>query len=234
MYSFDSRIRYSETDSEGRLTLMALLNYFQDCSTFQSEDAGVGVQYCRERNLVWVLNAWQIVPIRLPKYGERVRIGTAPYDFQKFMGFRNFMMFDEEGSYLAKANSVWSLIDITTERFVIPDEAMIKGYPKEERIPMDYAGRKINLPKEGELREPIPVLPHHLDSNYHVNNGQYVSMALEFLPADVTIKQLRAEYKKQAFLGDVIHPFVAREDGRITVALQDAQGKPFAIVEFEL
>ena len=97
MYSFDSRIRYSETDSEGRLTLMALLNYFQDCSTFQSEDAGVGVQYCKDRNVVWVLNAWQIVPIRLPKYGERVRIGTAPYDFQKFMGFRNFMMFDEDG-----------------------------------------------------------------------------------------------------------------------------------------
>ncbi|MBO5987709.1 MAG: acyl-[acyl-carrier-protein] thioesterase, partial [Lachnospiraceae bacterium] len=143
MYSFDSRIRYSETDSEGRLTLMALLNYFQDCSTFQSEDAGVGVQYCKDRNVVWVLNAWQIVPIRLPKYGERVRIGTAPYDFQKFMGFRNFMMFDEDGNYLAKANSVWSLIDISTERFVVPDEAMIKGYPKEERIPMEYAGRKI-------------------------------------------------------------------------------------------
>ena len=234
MYSFDSRIRYSETDSEGRLTLMALLNYFQDCSTFQSEDAGVGVQYCKDRNVVWVLNAWQIVPIRLPKYGERVRIGTAPYDFQKFMGFRNFMMFDEDGNYLAKANSVWSLIDISTERFVVPDEAMIKGYPKEERIPMEYTGRKINFPKESERMEPIPVLPHHLDSNHHVNNGQYVSMALEFLPADVTIRQLRAEYKKQAFLGDVIHPFVAREESRITVALMDGQGKTFAIVEFEL
>jgi acyl-ACP thioesterase len=234
MYSFDSRIRYSETDSEGRLTLMALLNYFQDCSTFQSEDAGVGVQYCKDRNVVWVLNAWQIVPIRLPKYGERVRIGTAPYDFQKFMGFRNFMMFDEDGNYLAKANSVWSLIDISTERFVVPDEAMIKGYPKEERIPMEYAGRKINFPKESERMEPISVLPHHLDSNHHVNNGQYVSMALEFLPADVTIRQLRAEYKKQAFLGDVIHPFVAREESRITVALMDGQGKTFAIVEFEL
>ena len=28
MYAFDSRIRYSETDSEGYLTLDALLNYF--------------------------------------------------------------------------------------------------------------------------------------------------------------------------------------------------------------
>ena len=43
MYAFDSRIRYSETDSEGRLTLNALLNYFQDCSTFHSEDVGLGI-----------------------------------------------------------------------------------------------------------------------------------------------------------------------------------------------
>ena len=43
MYAFDSRIRYSETDSEGYLTLDALLNYFQDCSTFHSEDVGLGI-----------------------------------------------------------------------------------------------------------------------------------------------------------------------------------------------
>ena len=47
MYAFDSRIRYSETDSEGELTLDALLNYFQDCSTFHSEDVGLGIGYMR-------------------------------------------------------------------------------------------------------------------------------------------------------------------------------------------
>ena len=35
MYSFDSRIRYSETDADGRLTPEKLIDYFQDCSTFQ-------------------------------------------------------------------------------------------------------------------------------------------------------------------------------------------------------
>ena len=234
MYQFDSRIRYSETDSEGSLTMMALLNYFQDCSTFQSEDAGVGVRYCLDRDLVWVLNAWQIVPIRLPKLGEKVTIATCPYEFQKFMGYRNFMMFDEEGNFLAKANSIWSLINVKTGRFETPDEAMMKGYPIEERIPMEYAGRKISVPTGGEAKDAITVLPHHLDANHHVNNGQYVAMALEFLPGDTQIRQLRAEYRKQAFLGNTIVPYVAKEDSRIVVALQDADGKPYAVVEFEV
>ena len=232
MYQFDSRIRYSETDSDENLTVMALLNYFQDCSTFQSEDAGVGVRYCLDRDLVWVLNAWQIVPIRLPKLGEKVTIATIPYEFQKFMGYRNFMMFDQEGNYLAKANSIWSLINIKTGRFETPDEAMRKGYPQEERIPMEYAGRKISVPAGGEIMEPITVLPHHLDANHHVNNGQYVAMALEFLPQDARILQLRAEYRKQAFLGDVLIPCVSREDGRVIIALQDGEGKAYAVVEF--
>ena len=76
MYTFDSRIRYSETDSEGKLTLCALINYFQDCSTFQSEDIGRGLQFLKEHDLAWVLCSWQIVVDRYPKMGEKVTIGT--------------------------------------------------------------------------------------------------------------------------------------------------------------
>ena len=42
-YSFNSRVRYSETGENGRLTLPGVLNYFQDCCTFESEQTGVGM-----------------------------------------------------------------------------------------------------------------------------------------------------------------------------------------------
>lgn len=45
MYTFDSRIRYSEIDRSGRLSIPAVVDYFQDCSAFQSEELGVGVEY---------------------------------------------------------------------------------------------------------------------------------------------------------------------------------------------
>ena len=43
MYTFESRVRFSEADHTELLTLPGLVNYFQDCSTFQSEDIGYGV-----------------------------------------------------------------------------------------------------------------------------------------------------------------------------------------------
>ena len=51
MYTFGSRIRYSETDEYGKLTLTGIMNYLQDCSTFQSEDIGLGISYLTEHHL---------------------------------------------------------------------------------------------------------------------------------------------------------------------------------------
>ena len=34
-YEFEARVRYSEIGHRGTMTLPALINYFQDCSTFR-------------------------------------------------------------------------------------------------------------------------------------------------------------------------------------------------------
>ncbi len=232
MYTFDARIRFSEVDSEGWLTMAALLNYFQDCSTFQSEDLGLGIEYLKERHMVWVLSSWQIVVKRYAGLCERVKVGTCPYEFRGFLGYRNFAMTGEDGQHLAVANSLWTLLDTDTWKPVMPTEEMRQGYALEERLDMEYAPRKIAVPQDGEKREPILVRKHHLDTNHHVNNGQYVDMAMEFLPDDFEIRQMRAEYKKQALLDQVLYPYVSLQEGQCVVSLLDEADKPYVIVEF--
>lgn len=232
MYTFESRIRYSEIDSEGQLTMAALVNYFQDCSTFQSEDVGVGVDYLRETHLVWVLCFWQIVVERYPMLGERVTIGTQPYDLKGFLGYRNFAMLDEKGGYIAKANSIWSLLNTRTGKFSAVPEIMVERYTMGERLEMEYAPRKIAVPEGGVCQEALTVKRHHLDTNHHVNNQQFLDMAMDFLPEGFRIGQVRAEYKRQAFLNDVLTPYVADADDRIVVKLGDAAGAPYVVAEF--
>ena len=98
---------------------------------------------------------------------------------------------------------------------------------------MDYAPRKIKLPEDMIPQEAFVVQKHHLDTNHHVNNCQYICMAEDFLPADFEIYQMRAEYKMQAKLGDAICPKVKTEAEKIVVSLDDTEGKPYAIVEFQ-
>lgn len=232
MYTFESRIRYSETDSDGKLSMAALINFFQDASIFQSEDLGLGVSYLKEHHQVWVLSAWQIVVERYPRLGECVTIGTHPYDMRGFMGMRNFCLLDSDGNYIAKANTIWTLLDTEAGRPMMVPEIMLDAYKLEEKLEMDYAPRRITVPAGGGHQEAVVVKKHHLDTNHHVNNQQFIDIAMDYLPEDFCIGQVRAEYKKQAYLDDKLIPNVVSEDEKTVVVLEDEAGTPYVIVEF--
>lgn len=109
-------------------------------------------------------------------------------------------------------------------------------YGVHDPLEMDYAPRKIKLPESGEKKDGFLVKEYHLDTNHHVNNRQYVQMATEYLPhMESEIKELRAEYRKQAVLGDKIIPVVYTVNSKeIVVALDGEDQKPFAVVQFFL
>ena len=156
MYEFNSRVRYSEIDHHGTLTLPALINYFQDCSTFQSEDVGLGTEVLKAEKRAWILSYWQVIAERYPALGERITIGTFPTEFKGLFGNRNFYIKDERGHMIAKAYSVWVFLDTETGRPVRPEEKDIKPYGMGEALDMPYEGRKISLPEETEVTGGIP------------------------------------------------------------------------------
>ncbi|MCD8325890.1 MAG: thioesterase [Lachnospiraceae bacterium] len=227
MYQFESCVRYSELHEDGLLAVPKIVDYFQDCSTFQSEDLGVGIEYLTERKIAWILSFWQIQILRRPGIGERVTIGTFPYEFKSFLGMRNFFMKDEQGQMLVQASSIWSLLD--TERFrpVRPDEEMRTRYVLEERLPMDYAPRKLVMEEGGERLAPIQILPDFQDTNHHVNNARYVTIAmdaLEMMGENPQVKELLIEYKGQAHKGDLVYPVVLKVEQGYQIKLENEQG----------
>ena len=116
MYDFKSRVRYSEVNSERQLTLPALIDYLQNCCTFQSEDMNIGVEYLEQHHAAWGLSSWEIVMNRYPKLAEHITVSTWPYSFKGFYGYRNFTIKDEAGEICAFANSVWVYMDTATMR----------------------------------------------------------------------------------------------------------------------
>lgn len=230
-YTFDGRIRFSEVDRSKRLTLPGIINYFQDCSTFQSESLGLGVDYAKEHRRGWVLSAWQIVIERYPSLGEWIRTSTWATQFQGLLGLRNFCIQDGQGKMAAYANSVWAYMDMNKGRPTRPKKEETELYGTGRPLSMAYDSRKISFPEKAESLEAFPVRKCQIDTNEHVNNCQYVQMALEVLPREMEVHNLRVEYKKSALYGDVIYPKLACEDDRIAVALCDGTGRHYAVIE---
>ncbi len=232
MYSFESRIRYSEVNSEKELTIPALLDYFQDCCIMQSESLGVGVDYLADHHQAWILSSWEIKIARYPLLGEKIRVSTWPYSFRGFYGFRNLLVEDEAGNTVAQANSVWVFMDTETMRPCRVTEKMLEVYKFEPELAGEWAPRKISCEGAGEMQPSFRVQRFHIDTNHHMNNGKYVQAAEEYLPEDFETANIRVEYRKAAVLQDEIFPSVSAEDGKVTVVMSDGAKNTYAIVEF--
>lgn len=231
-YEFQSRVRYSECGENCRLHLGGVVNYFQDAATFQGEELGIGIPYLKAHNMAWVLVSWQIFTDHMPKLAETITTRTWAYSFNGFYGMRNLELWDERGMRAAWANSVWVMMDTERQRPVKVPEHVASLYGQAEKLDMEYAPRRIRIPEGGETMEPFAIHRGHLDSNHHVNNGQYIQMALDYLPDGFDLFETRVEYREQTFLGDVIRPLVVREEDAVTVSLRKETGSACAIVRF--
>lgn len=232
MFTIENKIRYSEVDTKKAITLPAIINYFQDCSIFQSEEIGLGFAYLEAEKRAWILSSWQIVVEKYPLLAQNIKVGTWATGFEGLYGTRNFIMLDDAGNRLAYANSIWVLVDMETGRPVKPRESDVAGYELLPAIEMEYSSRKIKRSHVYQTGEVFSVRKYHIDTNAHVNNCQYVQMALEVLPEDMVMKQTRVEYRQSAVYGDRILPKIAVEKERIVVELCNMEEKPYAVIEF--
>lgn len=239
MYSVESRVRYSEVDENRSIRIVSLINYLQDCSCFQMEDLGVGVEHQARGHFAWVLAAIRIEIKRLPRYCEEFRTSTWCHTLNRRQAGRNFAIHDKDGELIVRADSLWTTFDIDAQRICSVPESEQAYYEGDEQLVLPAFTRKVNLQAEGFAVSPIVVAEHNIDTNRHVNNAQYVQMALDALDgADLhvapnEVRAISAQYRAQAHLGDVVTPIIHVEDGARSVELT-GDGTVYAVVRVEL
>ena len=113
-----------------------------------------------------------------------------------------------------------AFVDKSNGKLKRVDDATIDSMTLEPQLEMNYKDRRIILPKEGgEILDPIKVLRADIDYNKHLNNANYIRMAMELLPEDFEVKGLRVEYRVPAKLGDQLIPTLFQIDDGIIVSL---------------
>lgn len=232
MYQLHSKVRYSESGSDNRLTCHGLLNYLQDCTTLHAESLGQSGADLLEQNMAWILTFWQICIEEMPKLSEDITVSTWPYSTQGLFGQRNFCIDKKDGSRVVRANSIWVLMDPRNGHVIRIPEEVASHYKDEPKLPMDYCRRKIAIPEEYIQMEAIRVPKHFIDTNQHMNNAKYVMVAEEYLPRGFEVAEIRVEYRKAAVLGDMIYPRVTLTKEDMTVVLADEEGNIYSTVLF--
>lgn len=232
MYSLNYKVTTSTCDSEGKLKLYSALQMMQDCSEMWIDSEPQVKDYFARENMAQLLASRQVEIVRVPDFKEELTVTTSVYGMKPMFGFRNTFIYDAEGKPCYRTWSMGAFVDKAYGKLKRVDDTVAVSLLIEPQLEMDYKDRRIILPKtEGEVLEPVKVMRADIDYNKHLNNANYVRMAMELLPEDFEIKGLRVEYRVAAKLSDMLVPTIYKHDGVIIVSLSIGEDVS-AIIEF--
>ena len=232
MYSLKYKVTTSTCDSEGRLKLYSALQMMQDCSEMWIDSEPEVKAYFARENMAQLLASRQVEVLRVPSYKEELTVTTSVYGMKPMFGFRNTFIYDADGRPCYRTWSMGAFVDKVTGKLKRVDDRVANSLLIEPQLEMNYRDRRIILPKDnGETFAPVKVMRADIDYNRHVNNANYIRMAMELLPDDSETKGLRVEYRVAAKLGDTLTPTVFGIEDGFVVALAIGS-EACAIVEF--
>lgn len=232
--SVETTVKFSEVDSECKVSFGKMIDFLQDCSNIQSESIGVGIDYQMQTKKAWILSSWQI-NIKGDIFNrDEIITSTWPYMFKRGYGKRNYTISlkDSPDKNIIEADSMWVLYDMVEKRLSKVTEADTEKYICEPPLYAEWESKKIQHGEEYQKQDEYIVRKYHLDINNHMNNAWYVKIAEEYIEDKAKIKIIRVEYRKSAKLGDTIVPFVCYDGKRYLIELRAKDDSVYAVTEF--
>lgn len=233
MFEYHTVVSYSRTDKNKQVPIYEILNYMQDCTSFQSESLGVGLDYMESIKKAWLLLSYHIEKKKPIGMGQKITVGTTPVNFGKVFGERQFYIKDEDGNYLIKANSIWILMDMNTRTPIRIKEEDVKMFSIASAFDDVPVSRRMNLSEKKERGQNLKVLKTYIDNNGHVNNADYLRAAAELLPDGFDWNDIKIIYQKEARQGDVLISFIHQEKEGFGISFEKEQGEVFAKIKIQ-
>ena len=232
MYTLNYKVTTSCCDSEGKLKLYSALQMMQDCSEMWIDSEPAARKFFSDNNMTQLLATRQVEVVRVPRFKEDLTVTTSIYEVMPMYGFRNTFIRDAQGQPCYRTWSMGAFVDLATGKLARLSDEAIASLTLEPKQEMNYRGHRIILPKQdGTVLEPVQVMRADIDYNRHMNNANYVRVAMELLPEGFEVRDMRVEYRIAAKLGDRLSPTLYPIDGGHIVSL-DIDSQPCAIIEF--
>ncbi|MGM9747058.1 MAG: acyl-[acyl-carrier-protein] thioesterase [Paludibacteraceae bacterium] len=169
-----------EVDFTRHQSLPALGGCLLNTAGLAAEQLGVGLEQLYRRGLSWVLSRLHIELSRLPLIDERITIETWVHDCGRLVTGRNFRVSAADGSVIAQATSLWSVINFETRRPVdLLQMVNMTPFIVEQTFAVPAPPRIDDL--QGEPTAMHTVRYSDIDFNAHTNSMKYVQWMLDTL-----------------------------------------------------
>lgn len=221
------------------MTERGVLRVLENVACYHSDLLGYGAADIEKTGISWILLEWKIKILRLPRYGEKMRVTTWSRGIASFCTvLRDFELYGEDGETCVIASSKWAVVDVRAGKIAKIDENVMAKYESEQRSVFDEKDIiRLREPREYASEWAHRVSRSEIDLNGHVHNLCYLDYALEALPEEIyqnaSFREIHISYRKEIRAGEALVCRYSEEGGVHTVGIYGEGGPVRAIVELK-
>ncbi len=234
IFSTDFSPLLEDFDKSERLTMAAILQYFENAGSRHSDAAAdSAIKVSETLGVAWVLTDWKVCVQEFPRYGQKIKVETWSEGLTSPFGTsRNFYLYADE-KLCVEGTSKWVRLDLKTGRPMKVEADLLDRYGPEpgKKVFGGEKLEKISLPEAFEAEKKIQLRRSDFDFNDHVHNLNYYDFALELLPSGTDPKNLRVSYKTALKQGDEAVAKFARDGDKNVVGIYSGAGVLACAVE---
>ena len=221
-------IESHEADLLSQANIITLFSHTLDTAGYASNGRAYSIDALQEQGLSWVLSRFAIEVNRYPKQFEEITIETWIEDINKLVSTRNFLIFDKNRELIAKACSLWSMIDQNTRRPVNLLETLYKDAPiLAEANDMERPVRILEV--KGEKVDEVKVRYSDIDFNQHANSARYIKWQLDSYNLDMfkekQVKRFDINFVQEVLFGEKLEVYKEEKENMHSFDLKNESGR---------
>ena len=211
-----------DIDFNGVCRASSMLKYIQSAAEAQLTANGMSYDQLKDSARAFIISRMHIEIGSAARADDKLTAATFPCDSRGFSFLRCYQL-ARNGEVIARAISVWALVDTNTRSLVkVADFDLNLPTFAPLDIALGHFRAPSTLVKVGEY---TPVYAD-LDRNGHINNTRYADIYANFLPMDKKrISTLTISFVSEAKQGEILDVLLAKEDGAYYIRTVKPDGK---------
>ena len=229
MYIKDYEFRYSDIDKDGNIKVSTVLDLLQDISIAHTAKVGLNTDKMRSMSVACLLEGWRIRFDEPLTADKKVTVETGITQIHRCESIRRYEI-RQGGRCKVTATAVWFTVDIAQMKIIRIPQIFFEVYESTSEPDNGLKYIKLRPQKDSVLFGEAKVESRDLDTNNHMNNAKSVEVAMNFLPQDFDISELRIKYCKELKKNENIRIFSNQADTQFHCEIRNENDEPCVII----
>ena len=230
-YRIKCEVDVHDVDYNGVAKTSSIMRYIQTAAQCQLTDSGMSYDNLKSRGRAFILSRLKLEVLKpLTAYTPLTAV-TYPCESRGYSFLRCYAL-ESDGEVVARAISVWALIDTESHALVKVNDFDL-GLPT---LPQnDLVLRAMKLPSSMTDIGGYGVHYGDVDQNRHMNNTKYPDMYSNFLPLEnKRIRSITINYSSEAQMGEKLRVQRGEADGYYYFRTLRSDGRVNSEAQIEL